>query len=129
MEFNDLKERALRIRSHYAAYETRLYGRSWTTEELFIGMIGDMGDLGKLIQAHEGVRAIEGSEAQLRHELADVLWSVIILADRCGVDLEAAFNEDMDSLEAALVAHGHGESKRTERIEESSDERVRGDGP
>jgi hypothetical protein len=110
MEFNELKERALRIRSHYAAYETRLYGRSWTTEELFIGMIGDIGDLAKLVQAYEGVRAIEGSEAQLRHELADVLWSIIILADRCGVDLEAAFNEDMDSLEAALVAHGDGES-------------------
>jgi len=110
MEFNELAKRALRIRSHYAAYETRLYGRPWTTEELYIGMIGDIGDLAKLIQAHEGVRAIEGSEEQLRHELADVLWSVIILADRCGVDLEAAFNEDMDSLEAALVAHDSGES-------------------
>lgn len=100
----------MKIRSHYAAYETRLYGRSWTTEELYIGMIGDLGDLGKLIQAREGVRAIEGSEAKLRHELADVLWSVIILADRCGVDLEAAFNEDMDNLETALVARKSKES-------------------
>lgn len=110
MEFNKLVERALKIRSHYAAHETRLYGRSWTTEELYIGMIGDIGDLAKLVQAHEGVRAIEGSEEQLQHELADVLWSVIILADRCGVDLEAAFNEDMDDLEAALVANESGES-------------------
>ena len=92
-----------------AAYETRFYyGREWTTEEPFIGMVGDIGDLAKLIQAHEGVRAIEGSDSKLRRELADVLWSVIILADRCGVDLEAAFNDDMNDLGAALVAHESG---------------------
>ena len=109
MEFNELVKRALEVRSHYGAYETRLYGRTWTTEELFIGMIGDIGDLAKLIQAHEGVRAIDSSDALLRHELADVLWSVIILADRCGVDLESAFNDDMDNLEATLVAHDSGD--------------------
>jgi NTP pyrophosphatase (non-canonical NTP hydrolase) len=110
MEFSEVISRALRIRSHYADYEERLYGRSWTTEELFIGMIGDIGDLAKLVQAHEGVRAIDESESLLRRELADVLWSVIVLADRCGVDLEAAFKEDMDNLEGALVAH-EGESE------------------
>lgn len=109
MEFQQVIDRALRIRQHYAAYEQRLYGRSWTTEELFIGMVGDMGDLAKLIQAHEGVRAIEESESQLRRELADVLWSVIVLADRCGVDLVAAFDEDMSSLETALIAHESGQ--------------------
>lgn len=105
MEIQAAIERALRIRTHYANYETTLYGRSWTVEELFLGMVGDMGDLAKLIQAHEGVRAIDDSEALLRRELADVLWSVIILAHHCDVDLEAAFVEDMDNLEAALIAH------------------------
>ena len=36
MELKDAISRALKIRSHYAAFETRLYGRSWTGEELFI---------------------------------------------------------------------------------------------
>jgi len=34
----------------------------------------------------------------LEHELADVLWSVIVIADRCGIDLETAFARTMDEL-------------------------------
>jgi hypothetical protein len=52
-------------------------------------------------QAHpgtEGVRTVEDAPAALEHELADVLWSVIVIADRCGIDLEAAFVGTMDEL-------------------------------
>ncbi len=63
-----------------------------------------MGDLAKLIQAHEGVRQIDGARAALEHELADVLWSVIVIANRCNVDLGAAFASMMDELERALAS-------------------------
>jgi NTP pyrophosphatase (non-canonical NTP hydrolase) len=67
------------------------YGRIWTTQELALGFVGDVGDLAKLIQAHLGVRTIEDCKAKLGHELSDCLWSILVLANKCGIDLEAEF--------------------------------------
>jgi NTP pyrophosphatase (non-canonical NTP hydrolase) len=38
-------------------------------------------------------------DEKLAHELADCLWSVLVLADRLGVDLGAAFAATMSDLE------------------------------
>jgi NTP pyrophosphatase (non-canonical NTP hydrolase) len=98
VEFSALTERALAVREGYEEYERRSYGRPWSLEELTLGLVGDVGDLAKLVQAREGVRAVEDARARLEHELADVLWSVIVIAARCDVDLEAVFAETMDEL-------------------------------
>lgn len=98
-----MTRRALAVRASYEEYETRSYGRAWTLEELTLGLVGDVGDLAKLIQAREGVRAIENAHAALEHELADVLWSVIVIADRCNIDVAAAFSETMTGLEQGLA--------------------------
>lgn len=102
MSLRNLQQRAGEIRALYEKHEVARYGRSWNTAELTLGFMGDMGDLAKLVQAHLGVRAIEDHEAKLEHELADCLWSVLVLADRCGVDLEAAFEKTMTELEGRL---------------------------
>ena len=95
----------------YAKLETVRYGREWTTSQLFQGFVGDVGDLSKLITAKEGVRTITSVDDRLAHEFADCLWSLIILADRLGIDLEKAFVEGMSALETrvrsekSLTAH------------------------
>ena len=102
MEFAELKLKALAVRGRYEAHEISTFGRAWSDEELLLGLLGDLGDLAKLIQAREGVRAVEHVEERLEHELADVLWSVIVLAERCGIDLEAAFVQTMGELGARI---------------------------
>lgn len=99
MELNGLTQRAMEIRQGYAALEQILYGRSWTDEEIALGFVGDVGDLMKLIQARNRVRAIPDAEQKLGHELADCLWSVLVLAQTYGIDLEATFLATMDELE------------------------------
>jgi NTP pyrophosphatase (non-canonical NTP hydrolase) len=99
----ELQERALAVRRRYADVERETYGREWSGEDLALGLVGDVGDLVKLVQAKEGVRAADAVDARLAHELADCLWSVLVLADRYGVDLERAFLETMDDLEARLA--------------------------
>jgi len=99
-----MTDRALAIRALYDGLERRSYGREWTTEELALGLVGDIGDLAKLIQAWEGVRAIDDLSAKLEHELADVLWSVIVIADKCKVDLASSFAATMDEIETSLAA-------------------------
>ncbi|MFD8964354.1 MazG nucleotide pyrophosphohydrolase domain-containing protein [Streptomyces sp. NPDC059568] len=55
--------------------------------------------------AEEGAREIPGGgRPALEHELADCLWSVLILAHRYGIDLEAAFVRTMDGLDQAISA-------------------------
>ena len=102
MELSAVIQRALIIRDKFADYEVRTYGREWTTEELALGLMKDVGDLAMLIQASEGVRQVPDLDTALGHELSDCLWSVIILADRLGVDLQAAFTRTMDELDRQL---------------------------
>ena len=104
VEFEALIQRALAVRGEFAGFEVRNYGREWTTEELTLGLMKDVGDLAALVQASEGVRQAEGADVgkAIGHELSDCLWSVIVLADRLGVDLEAAFTQTMDDLGSQL---------------------------
>lgn len=108
VEFSELKTRALEVREQYAAWEARKYGRSWTPQEIALGFVGDVGDLAKLVLAQSGVRELPGAIEKLAHELSDCLWSLIVLADTYQVDLEAAFLETMDALEAHLRADSGG---------------------
>lgn len=102
MGFAELTRRAADVRALYAKFEEVKYGRSWTNEELALGFMGDVGDLAKLVQAMNGVRDISDARGKLEHELADCLWSVIVLAQAHEVDLEAAFLRTMDELEVRL---------------------------
>ena len=69
-----------------------------------MGFVGDVGDLMKLVMAQSGVRKIPDVESQLAHELADCLWSLLVLSQMCGTDLEHAFLQTMDDLEQYLAA-------------------------
>ncbi len=103
MEFEEMQGRARAVRSRYAAVEAASYGRSWTTEEIMLGFLGDVGDLAKLVQGKAGVRPREDLDEALAHELADCLWSVLTLADAYDVDLVGAFTGTMDELESVLA--------------------------
>jgi len=104
VEFEGIVERVREVRRLYEAVEHEAYGRPWSLEELTLGLVGDVGDLAKLVQAHEGVRKIDDVHARLGHELADVLWSIIAIAEQCNVDLERAFLTTMDELARELGA-------------------------
>lgn len=102
MELHDLQQRAIAVRAQYAAVESRRYGRSWTNEEIMLGFVGDVGDLAKLVMAQAGVRAIPDAKLKLAHELADCLWSILVLADHYQVDLEQTFLHTMTEIEESL---------------------------
>lgn len=91
MNFSDLEQAAVRLNALYERLEIKRYGRVWTTQELALGFMGDVGDLAKLIQADAGVRTIDDCKAKLGHELSDCLWSIMVLANKCGIDLESEF--------------------------------------
>ncbi|MEU9920227.1 MazG nucleotide pyrophosphohydrolase domain-containing protein [Streptomyces griseoluteus] len=118
MALDEFRQRAERIRDLYDRLNLSERGRVWTNEEFMLGFTGDVGDLAKLVMAAEGAREVPGARAALEHELADCLWSILILADRYDIDLQRAFHRTMTELETAintrLVAGGSDEAKEDE---------------
>ncbi len=104
MHLAELSARAQQIRDRYAALELARTGRAWSREELMQGFVGDVGDLMKLVMAKAGARPVADVDAKLAHELADCLWSVLVLARAYDVDLERAFLRTMDELDTQLAA-------------------------
>ncbi len=100
--FAEMTDRAMVIRELYVEHERARYGRTWSASELALGFVGDVGDLAKLVLADAGVRDIPDHRDKLAHELADCLWSVIVLAQVHRIDLAAAFSAAMGELEEQL---------------------------
>lgn len=96
-------QRAAQVRQGYAELERKTYGRSWTNQEVVLGLVGDVGDLAKLVMAMEGMRSVPDAGQKLAHELADCLWSILVLSHLYDIDLEAAFHQTMDQLEEHIA--------------------------
>ena len=103
MDFQTVIDRAMEIRKLYEEKERQLYGSPWTSEEIALGFVGDVGDLAKLVVAEQGKRNIENSKEKLEHELSDCLWSLIVLAHAHEVDLQKSFMNTMDQLQIYLL--------------------------
>jgi len=99
MDIKELTQRAMGIRGKYLELEKSKYGREGTTSEIAKGFVGDVGDLMKLVMAKAGIRDLEDVDEKLKHELADCLWSLLVIARQYDVDLEAAFVRTMNELE------------------------------
>lgn len=102
MDFKQIQSRALEVREKYSQLEQQKKGKSWSNSQLMEGFVGDVGDLMKLVMAKEGVRDVENVDEKLAHELSDCLWSVLVLANKYEIDLEASFMKTMNELEERI---------------------------
>lgn len=102
MNLNDLINKAKDIRDKYSKIETKVSGKPWGVSERMQGFVGDVGDLMKLVMAKNKLRKGEDVDAKLAHELADCLWSILLIADELGIDLEKEFFKNMDNLEKRI---------------------------
>lgn len=98
MNFQQLSKRALEIRRQYETYEIKIKGRSWTNEEIMMGLVGDIGDLTKLIMTKEGARTIDNVDQKLKEELSDCLYCLLVLSQKYNINLEDTFIKSMDKL-------------------------------
>ena len=105
VEFQKIIDRAMHVRGQYEVKENQQYGSAWTSEEIALGFVGDVGDLAKLIMAENGRRSIANSREKLEHELSDCLWSLIVLSRLHTIDLESSFLRTMVELEEYLSAN------------------------
>lgn len=100
--FSDLQKRADQVRALYGELNEKNIGKQWDAKDYAMGFAGDLGDLLKLVTAKEGMRKIDDVDTKLEHELADCIWSVMMLANHYNIDLERAFTQTMDELESRI---------------------------
>lgn len=99
MDMTEAARQALEVREQYRELEQLRYGREWSVNDLMVGLVGDIGDLAQLVGAQQGVRpGPDDLTEALGHELSDVLWSVFVLADEFGIDMDEAFTATMTHL-------------------------------
>ena len=102
MEFKEIIKRAVDIKKKYAELEKEKYGKLWTKEQNVQGFVTDVGELMELVMAKEGVKEINDVDEKLAHELADCLYSLLVIANGYGVDIEDSFLKTMDELEKRI---------------------------
>ena len=102
MQLHELTRRAMEIHRRFAETALRKNAPAWNREQIVQGFVGDVGDLVKLTMAKNGVRTIDDVDRKLAHELSDCLWSVLVIAQLYGVDLEKEFPATMNAIEAGL---------------------------
>ena len=102
MEYDELLKRAVEIRRKYDELNKTKRNVTWNEQDLMAGFVGDVGDLSKIIMAKHGLRHMDDVDEKLAHELSDCLWSVLVLADRYGIDLAAEFIKTMDGLDRRI---------------------------
>lgn len=105
MQFQDIIKRARTIKKAYNELNRREGNKVWSVSEYVEGFVGDVGDLMKLIMAKKGFRFSEEENvsAALKHELADCLWSVLVIADELGINLEKELAATMNKLENKIT--------------------------
>ncbi|MFI9332118.1 nucleotide pyrophosphohydrolase [Kitasatospora sp. NPDC052868] len=93
------------VRDAYDQLNDQRIGRRWDLTDYALGFAGDVGDLAKLVMAHEGHRIdVTADRARVAHELSDCLFSLLVIAEETGIDLEARFPADMAALAARIRA-------------------------
>jgi NTP pyrophosphatase (non-canonical NTP hydrolase) len=105
MDLATASARAMHVRGLYEQMEERAHGSAWTPQELMVGFMQDVGDLGRLVMAAEG-RWMHGGDLprDLARELAECLWWVLVLAHRLDIDIADAFSSTMAGLDTQLTA-------------------------
>jgi len=98
MELSELTKKAKQIKEKYRAVNKKPWGIAEYTQ----GFVGDVGDLVKLIMARNGLRNADNIDEKLAHELSDCLWSIIVIADELGIDLEKSFIKTMEDIDKKI---------------------------
>lgn len=99
--FQKIIKRALEIKTKYDKIEPK----KWGVKQDFMGLIKDIGDLSKILMVYEGYRDDfdKDTKKALEHELIDVLWSVIVIANKTDIDLEKSFYKTMNNLDKKIT--------------------------
>lgn len=103
MNYNTLQDRAIEISNLYDKLNVLNGQKKWDAQAVMAGFVGDVGDLSELIMAKNNLRYKVDLDDKLAHELSDCLWSILVLADKFGINLSEEFNANMVTLKDKII--------------------------
>ena len=103
LNFEQLKERSLKIRQRYHELELNHHGSEWTVEEDALAFLTDAGLVGRHVMSQQGRWPKENTEQQLKHKIGESIWWLIILAERMNINIEEATEEFLSKTENLFV--------------------------
>ena len=76
----------------------------WGYREFTEGLVGDVGDLTKLVMAKSNFRSHTAKDIDdaIKHELVDCLWAVLMISSELGVDLDKEFPDKIKELKTRI---------------------------
>jgi len=104
-----MKTACLEVQDLYDQFNKKSNEDIWTADDYLDGLMGDIGDLHKLVMAKNNKRGYKAAnhknmtvDEAIAHELSDVIWSVVIIADKYKIDLEQSVLNNMKQLKAGI---------------------------
>lgn len=99
----EMQDRAMQVANRYRQVGADEGLKDWSARDYASGMTKDLGDLTKLLMIQDGFRAdgLDGAdlEEKIQHEVGDLMWSVLVISKKLGIDPAEAFGKTMNELE------------------------------
>ena len=102
INFEQLKERSLKIRAKYRELEHTHHGSEWTVEEDALAFLTDAGLVGRHVMSQQGRWPKGNTEEELKHKLGESIWWLTVLAERMNIDIEKATEEFLSKTEGLV---------------------------
>lgn len=102
INFEQLKERSLKIRKRYHELELTHHGSEWTIEEDALAFLTDAGLVGRHVMSQQGRWSKANTEQELKHKIGESIWWLTVLAERMNIDIEKATEEFLSETEKLL---------------------------
>ncbi|MFH6996134.1 MazG-like protein [Flavobacterium sp. FlaQc-48] len=102
INFEQLKERSLKIRQRYHELELAHHGSEWTVEEDALAFLTDAGLVGRHVMSQQGRWPKENTQEELQHKLGESIWWLTILAERMNLNIEEATENFLGKTEKLL---------------------------
>jgi NTP pyrophosphatase (non-canonical NTP hydrolase) len=102
--FRQIQDISLEIKNIYNEINQKDGHFEWKVSDYAMGMVGDTGDLCKLIMAKSNLRRTQSKnvDQDIEHEIVDILWSLIVIANELNIDLEKSSLDQLTKLRAGV---------------------------
>lgn len=102
INFEQLKERSLKIRKRYHELEILHHGTEWTVEEDTLAFLTDAGLVGRQVMSQQGRWPKQNTEEELRYKIGESIWWLTVLAERMNISIEEVTEEFLTKTEKLL---------------------------
>lgn len=87
MDLAKIRKMSRTLKSAYDQMDRKKGKEIWTARDYADGLAGDTGDFIKILLNYSK-NPTRDRKKQLHHELADCLWSILMLAEELDIDIE-----------------------------------------